>query len=164
MFNTDKIFALIDFRQECKDRKDYESADIIRICLEELGFIISDTKDGPKISITERVTKANYFISRPGRSIELKIQNTHIYTGIPIRWVETCPQCKKSTRDRWGDMRIWHGRYQQCDNCTYIFKPKHIPVAVPDPSIIKSAAEQLKDLEESPIEERPIPVKKRVSK
>jgi Cysteinyl-tRNA synthetase len=47
--NTEKLIELIlQLREEARMRRDYATADKIRLKLAELGIIVEDTKDGPR--------------------------------------------------------------------------------------------------------------------
>ena len=44
----DDIKALVDAREEAREKKDWAKADQIRDQLQEAGFIVEDTPDGPR--------------------------------------------------------------------------------------------------------------------
>jgi len=47
--NTEKLIELIlELREEARMRRDYTTADKIRLKLAELGIIVEDTKEGPR--------------------------------------------------------------------------------------------------------------------
>jgi hypothetical protein len=47
---ANKIYSLIEWREELRKIGDYEAADLLRIILAELRVFILDTKNGPKIN------------------------------------------------------------------------------------------------------------------
>jgi len=49
----DEVIRLVEEREEARNIKDWKTSDAIREKIKSLGYIVQDTKEGPKIKKSE---------------------------------------------------------------------------------------------------------------